>query len=115
MVAVQGVTSDNEIMFNNPKGLFLLDILGRLDRERLKDLSAQLNFNFSRLTYDASNNRIWQASREFVHAYDLDGNALWLDSPNYKSLLVTARFYFLAEGDNFWLGTINGLIKIKLQ
>lgn len=112
---ILGVTPDNEILLKNAEGIFVIDAAGKIDKNRFEKLSKECADEHSRLTYDAENNRIWQASGEWIGAYDLDGQNLWLNTHTSKELLVTSRFYYLAEGNNFWLGTINGLFKIHLQ
>ena len=81
-------------------------------------ISSQVSsFDYHRLGYDVKTDRFWLSNNFATNLimFSKDGKETIYLNDKFKELNVTEYFEWFLDGDQYWLGSINGLFKINIE
>ncbi len=113
-----GVSNDNKLLYEkNAKHILEIDASGEIDTIIYEQMMDDLNSALvgSKMKYDPINDRFWCNYYRSFFAFERKGGVLPVSSKAYKEFDATEYFNGFIDGDYYWLGTIDGLLKIQLS
>lgn len=111
------VSNENTLLYEYDNQILEINPDGQIDTVSYTSSFNKLHSGLigDKMTYDPVNDRFWFNYSRQLLAFDRGGGRLPFSSEIYKEFDATEYFNGFIDGDYYWLGSIDGLLKIHLK